>query len=88
MTDSEVFALIADKAMLERTVRYTDVAHPRHMQVGRLLSATTATHSDGSGCVCYVGFLTDPTHAASAIPVQKEGLVAEFLSASQIEFQI
>jgi hypothetical protein len=88
MTDSEVFDMIADKELMERTVRCTDVAHPRHMQVGRLLSATTATNSDGSGCVCYVGFATDPTHAGSAIPVRKEGLVAEFLNADQIEFQV
>lgn len=88
MTDAEVFDLIADKELMERTVCCTDGAHPRHMQVGRLLSATTATNNDGSGCVCYVGFSTDPTHAGSAIPVRKEGLVAEFLNADQIEFQV
>ena len=30
MTDSEVFDMIADKELMERTVRCTDVAHPRH----------------------------------------------------------
>lgn len=88
MTDAEVFELIASKDKMERTVRCTDISHPRHMQVGRLLSATNAANSDGAGCVCCVGFATDPTHAGSAIPVRKEGLVAEFLNAGQIEFQV
>jgi len=87
VTDSEVFNMIAGKVVMERTVRCTDVSHPRHMQVGRLLAATTAANSAGAGCVCYVGFATDGTNAGSAIPVRIDGLVAEFLNASQIESQ-
>ena len=71
MTDSEVFDMIADKELMERTVRCTDVAHPRHTQMGCLLSANNTTNKDGSGCVCYVGFATYPTHAGSTIPVRK-----------------
>ena len=88
MIDAEVFELIANKTKLERTVRCTDVTHPRHLQVGRLLSATLATNSGDAGCLCSVGFANDPTNAGSAIPVRIEGLVAEFLNAQQIEFQI
>lgn len=71
MTDSEVFAMIADKEVTWRTVRGTDMARPRHTQVGCLLSANNATNKDRSGCVCQVGFATHPTHAGSTIPVRK-----------------
>ena len=87
MTDSEVLDLIANKVMTERTVRCTDVAHPRHMQVGRLLAATTAAKSGGSGCMSYVGFGMDPTNEGSPSSANTDGFVAVFLDATQIEFQ-
>lgn len=88
MTDAELFELITAKELLERTVRCTDEVHPRHMQVGRVLSATTSANGVDDGFVCYAGFVTDPTHAGSPMPVRTEGMVAEFLNATQIEFQV
>lgn len=87
MTDAELFELIAAKELMERTVRCTDEVHPRHLQVGRLLSAATSANGVDDGCVCYAGFVTDP-NAGSPMPVRTEGMVAEFLNATQIEFQV